>query len=139
HCRTTFLCGSRPQAGDGSEGREPRFGASIDWLIERSSAFYPQAPRLRAIRFSINPGRGFSFSNVNGTPTSLPYLATDQGLFNNVFAGFTGGGPPTVDPAARRSAVIDAALQRFALLQQHKRLGALDRQRLQQHADHLTG
>ncbi|MBL8954788.1 MAG: DUF1552 domain-containing protein [Myxococcaceae bacterium] len=138
HCRTTFLCGSRPGAATGTEGDPPRFGASIDWLIERSAAFYAQAPRLRAIRFSINPGRGFSFSNVNGTPTSLPYIATDQGLFNNVFQGFTGGGPVTVDPAARRSAVIDASLQRFALLQQHKRLGGLDKQRLQQHADHLT-
>ena len=139
HCRTTFLCGSRPAAGDGQEGAGPRFGASADWLIERSAAFYPQVPRQRALRFSINPGRGFSFANTNGTPTSLPYIATDQGLFNNVFAGFTGGGPPVVDPAARRSAVIDATLQRFQLLQAQRRLGGLDKQRLQQHADHLTG
>jgi len=139
HCRTTFLCGVRPAAAMGGEGDPPRFGASIDWLLERSTAFYAQAPRLRAIRFSVNPGRGFSFSNVNGAPASLPYLASDQGLFNNVFAGFTGGGPPVVDPAARRSAVIDASLARFQALQQNRRLGATDKQRLQQHADHLTG
>ncbi|HVQ25642.1 MAG TPA: DUF1552 domain-containing protein, partial [Planctomycetota bacterium] len=136
HCRTTFLCGVRPVGAMGTEGNEPSFGASIDWLLERSAAFYPQAPRLRAARFSISPGRGFSFSNNNGTIASLPYIATDQGLFNNVFAGFTGGGgTPTVDPAARRSAVIDATTARFALLQQNRRLGSLDKQRLQQHSD----
>lgn len=139
HCRTSFLCASQPAAGSGAEGDEPRFGASVDWLIERSSSFYASAPRLRAMRFSVSPGRGFSFSNVNGTPASLPYLATDQGLFNNVFAGFTGGGPVVVDPAARRSAVIDATLARFQLLQANRRLSATDKQRLQQHADHLTG
>ena len=136
HCRTAFLCGSQPMGG---EGGDPRFGASIDWLIERSPAFYPVAPRQRAIRFSVSPGRGFSFANPSGTPMSLPYIATDEGLFNNVFAGFTGTGPVVVDPAERRSAVIDATVKRFQLLQANKRLGSTDKLRLQQHADHLTG
>jgi hypothetical protein len=137
HCRSSFLCGVGV-INDTMEYQPPRYGASIDWLLERSSAFYPAAPRLKAIRFSVSPGRGFSFSNLNGTVASLSYLDTDTGVFNNAFGSFTGGGPVTVSPEARRTFLIDKALERFSGLQQNRRLGSADRTRLDQHAQQLT-
>ncbi|HEX4922798.1 MAG TPA: DUF1552 domain-containing protein [Bdellovibrionales bacterium] len=138
HCRTSFLCAVTQGGAANSEGNRPRFGASADWLIERSPNFYATAPRIRTMRYSNDPGRGFSFSNVNGVISDPPYLNTDSGFFNNVFAGVSSGAPAAVDPVARKSFLIDKAIERLNVLRQNRRISTTDAQRLSDHADNLN-
>lgn len=133
HSRGSFLCA----AIGATEGGTPRVGASVDWLLERSAAVYPTTPFLRAIRYSNNGGRGFSFSNINGVIQGLPYLSTDAGIFNQAFGSLIGPAP-AVDPNQRKSYLLDRWQDRMAALSQSNRLGSTDRQRLQQHVDHMT-
>lgn len=133
HSRGTFLCGVHGNA----EYEAPRFGASIDWLLEKSTAVYATPRTQTAIRYSNNGGRGFSFKNVGGVIDSLPYLETDAGVFNDMFGSSTGPAP-TADPNQRKSYLLDRWQERMAALLQNSRLGAADRQRLQQHVDNMT-
>ena len=133
HSRGTFLAATTGT----SEGGNPRFGASTDWLLERSPTVHPTGRTWKTIRFSINSGRGFSFSNINNDIQGLPYLSTDAGVFNDVFGGAVGPAP-TVDPNQRKSYLIDRYQERMAALNQNSRLGSTDRQRLQQHIDNMT-
>ncbi|MGH6608823.1 MAG: DUF1552 domain-containing protein [Burkholderiaceae bacterium] len=114
-----------------------RLGASVDWLLQRSTVFYPQPPQVDAIRFAPYAGGyyGLSTANVNGATQSLPYLSTDVGIYNQLFATL---GNPAVDPVQRKTYLTQRWQERLDLLSQQRRLSAADRQRLQQHTEHMA-
>lgn len=133
HSRTSFLVGVSQR--DNKEGNLPIFGASADWIIEKSPLFYPQTPLKRALRFSINAGRGFSFSNVGGNISELSYVNTDRALFSEAFTGVSGQPTPGLDLNQRKLAVSDWMINSLTRLKSNSRLGSMDKQRLQQHLD----
>lgn len=139
HCRTSFLCGVTQGGVDNREDAPPPFGASIDWIIEKSSQFYSATPKIRTMRFANGGGRGFSFSNINGSISSLNFWGSDESFFNNVFAGITGSGNSTVvDPVARKSFLINKAIERLNLFTSQARLSSLDVQRVKDQMDRLS-
>jgi hypothetical protein len=114
-----------------------RLGASIDWILQRSTVFYPQRPQVDAIRFAPYGGGyyGLSTANVNGMTQPLPYLSTDVGVYNQLFATL---GSATVDPVQRKTYLTQRWQERLDLLAQQRRLGTADRQRLQQYTEHMA-
>jgi hypothetical protein len=114
-------------------------GASADWIIEKSANFYSATPLQRAIRFSVNPGRGFSFSRVNGMAAGLPFIDRDSALFSQVFSGFTGGGTGSAAARYQKKAAISAKImERLNGLMSSRRISAFDRERLQSHLDVMS-
>ncbi|MBK9039011.1 MAG: DUF1552 domain-containing protein [Bdellovibrionales bacterium] len=139
HNRCSFLCGVTQGGATNREGSNPPFGASIDWIIEKSAQFYSTAPRIRTMRFSNGGGRGFSFSNNGGAINGLTYWGSDASFFNNVFAGIENGGTvPTVDLVARKSFLIEKSLERLNLMKTQTRLSGLDVQRISDQQDRLS-
>lgn len=115
------------------------WAASIDWIISQTPGFYTTPPQVNGLRYN-NYDMEFSFSNVTGSKVAwLPYINSDNGLFNQAFANLTGGtGGSGSDVFTKRRLAADLVMQRLQALKGSPRIGADDKLRLQQHTDMIN-
>lgn len=114
------------------EGDHRSFTApSIDQVIANEIGAYS---RFRSIEFGAYGGDGLSY---NGLDSKNPPETEPINLFERVFGGgFTIGEPGVPDPKlALRQSILDAVQEDAAAL--NKRLGKVDRERLDQHLSGL--
>ena len=137
HNRGGFLACVQDQAGEGSP---PKFGASVDWILQQSTNFYKAAPAVQALRHNVYSYE-FSFSNIGGKVASLPYVSTDSGLFNQAFSslGGGGGGGGGTNTSVLRGLAADKVIQRLQSLESNSRMSTFDRQRMIDHNSRLAG
>ncbi|MES2963882.1 MAG: DUF1552 domain-containing protein [Bdellovibrionota bacterium] len=162
HQKCTFLtCDGQVGPADSLAPGDviPRKSASIDWIMEKSLAVYPTAPRLRTIRYNPWSSLGMSFSRINGVAKPLPYLSSDQGIFGTLFPAMAtqsqllaakattqsvstqaitqAATAPTTE-SGRRMLAAEKAIDMMNALTGNRRLSTADKLRLQDHVDLLN-
>jgi hypothetical protein len=114
-----FTCSENPS---GNETAPPFWGSSVDCIVENATGFYPQAPRLKALR--VGNGRGFSFWRPQGGNTAgvqtLPFVGfgavqTVLGLLFPMMAPAPAQQVPEREVLDRLSARYDAVSRSSAL------------------------
>ena len=91
-------------SGTHSGGRSPRFGKSIDVILEQSDSVYSPSESVvrKAVRMIDGPKlKGFSFDRVNGNRAVSSSMQGDRNMFNTLFAGLdpTAGGGGSAGPS----------------------------------------
>lgn len=130
-------------SGTRTGGRSPIYGASIDTIIERALGY--NAIRLKTANKSTDNLKAGEFSYWRPTPSSGRQVSNllygDQALFNMLFpnggggSGGSGSGGSTggSNTLAGDKLVIDKVLEDLTALQNHQRLSADDKQRLDEY------
>lgn len=106
---------------------------TIDQVIARSKAFYAQSPNLRSLHLSPGIANTFSFTNEGkeGGPVRQVQARTNPLLaFFDVFGAPVG--------KAGDDKLVDKVLADYKSLRSHPRLGASDKQQLEEHLSLLT-
>jgi hypothetical protein len=139
HFPSHFLGAVRPN--DLGPYQPGEFGASIDWVISQSRAFYPATPALSAIRFASPFDGGYKYfcfkPSANGGTEFLGALNNDQAIFNQVFSGaLPQSGPST---SAIKELVAGRVLERLNTVRSSRRISSADRINLENFLDLLQG
>lgn len=122
-----------------SEGSGPRFGSSIDSIIEHSAQFSSSTMPILPIRIA-SVHRSFSWWRPDGGNSAnlikKAVISGDTTVFNSVFSNYQ---PPsqTVIPPSKRPTLIDALRTEFNALKSNSKLSAEDKLRLEHHQDNL--
>jgi hypothetical protein len=111
--------------------------ATLDQVIAKHPQFYTDgAPRFRSLEIGIsqavlhNFGTWLAVSHNGPNSLNIP-IRNPQEFFDQVFAV-----PPTLAEVARRTSVLDVVAEDARRLEQ--KLGARDRQRLDEHLTHIN-
>ncbi|MEL6547395.1 MAG: DUF1552 domain-containing protein, partial [Myxococcota bacterium] len=123
-------------SGTHSGGRSPRFGKSIDVILEQSDSVYSPSESVvrKAVRMIDGPKlKGFSFDRINGNRAVSSSMQGDRNMFNTLFAGLDptagGGGSsgPSVDQL-NQGLIVDRVLEDLKRLERDGRMSVSDRQ-----------
>jgi hypothetical protein len=144
HNRTIFSCGVSsydPNIPNFSNpgGIPLHRGASIDALLQKSPNFYNFTPKEKALRISVYNDFKFSFDrNPDGSIIELDYLRDNASAYGYMFSGVSPTGGTENTDRTRRLMTVDKVLERVNALLSHKRIGALDKKRLQAHLESMN-
>ncbi len=137
-------CASSDQFGTtgspNGNGPAKGYAYSVDWLLEQ--ALYRSTKSAPIPTLRVNPGNdtefetfsGFCWGTFNGVDKRIPMIRTIAKLASALSAA---GEPSTKNPTqnANRLSLIDSVLGDFKTLMNHRRVSAVDRQRLSDAAD----
>lgn len=132
HNSTAMLTGSTPLTGQS----EPQFPNSVDVILESSTAFYPQLPRVGVLRLgpeSFEANHTFSYKNSAPVAANWDAKSLVETYFKNIGTG-TAPGKTLED---KKKLVIDAILPEYQRLMASTALSTGDKARVDQFADHL--
>jgi hypothetical protein len=123
------------------DGSKTNYRPTIDQVMAYSSSYYPDLSSIRArsMHIGTHPNHCWGYSNPtqqSGSIDAIPLSASSMALFNQIFVPEETGGP---EP---RPLVVDRVLESYSRLRSGafgdaSRLGAKDRQRLDEHMDRL--
>ncbi|MEM6533458.1 MAG: DUF1552 domain-containing protein [Myxococcota bacterium] len=126
-------------SGTHSGGREPRFGKSIDVIMEQSSGVYGADENVvrKAVRVvDHNHQKPFSFDRINGNRTVSSAVQGDRNMFNMLFAGLDV--PASDTPSAdflNEGLIVDRVLEDLKRLESNSRLSRDDQQTVAAYID----
>jgi hypothetical protein len=133
HNTCVALCAASAPKEDGNI--PPKYGQSIDTLLQNSLAIYKQTPQVRSVRVG---GLKWSWDRgSDGIGIRVPYFNNDVALYDYLFGG------AITDPTAakletqQRTLIVGRLREHLKALAAHPRLGALDKQRLERHASSI--
>jgi len=125
---------------DGEDGSQANYRPTIDQVMAYSQSFYPDllTIRERSLHIGTHTNHCWGYSNPTaqtGTIDPIPLSQSSQALFDNIFVPEDTGEP-------QRPLVVDRVLESYNRLRtgafgDASRLGARDRQRLDEHMDRL--
>jgi hypothetical protein len=103
---------------------------TIDQVMAYSPKVYPTTPGLRYLHISQGVTDSMSYSDLGmkgGAVQQLKARTNPLDAFNDVFAGFMGGGT-TTPPPMRDKLLVDRVYADYNRLKQNKRLSSTDKQ-----------